>query len=143
MPQSNIILNFGAAAEDLVDGDIVYINSSGLVAKVTSAEAVNAVGVVQGNAKTGKIPGVLVQGRIKGRILVEDTDGAGTYKNPIAAGDLLAISGKAGGTYVVGQAFSKITAAAGKMVARALAANAGTTTGDTYATLDMYINFTN
>ena len=138
---STLILNLGLAGADLLDGDILYIDSNGVLQKNTTVEAVNCVGICVGAVKSGKPVAVLVQGRALVRYLVEDTDGAGTYKAPILSGDLLSIAGKAGGTYVAGQALSKVTLAIGKPVARAIGAAPGTTTGDTYGLIDAVVNF--
>lgn len=135
------------AGEDIVEGDFLTINSDNEVVKNTSAEATNVVGVAYNKANQGEQVGVLVYGLVDNlRVLVEDTDGASGYDSAIAAGDILLISGKAAGTYVVGQACSSTagtgaTGGDGTIVAKALEAVAGSTSEDTYTTIKALVRF--
>jgi len=152
MISHDIILGF-EAAEHLAEGDIVKLNTSGKLAKVSAVEATDAIGIVKsvGNAldadNTGKQVSVLAQGIIDVPVLVEDTDGSSGYDAAIARGSLLVISGKEAGTYVVGQALCAVggtaqtTAVAGMVVGKALEAVAGSTAADTYTTIKAYVNF--
>lgn len=133
----------------LTAGDFVYIGTDGYITKVASAEATNAVGIVYETVAINKPVSVIAQGITDVHVLVEDTDGSSGYDAAIAAGSLLVISGKASGTYVVGQALSAVggtaqtTAVAGMVVGKALEAVAGSTSADTYTTIKAYVNFLN
>ena len=135
------------AAEDLVVGDIVKLDTDGKAAKVSSAEATDAIGIVYGAASAGKQVPVVVEGLATVRVLVEDTDGLSGYDAAVARGAHLVISGKSAGTYGVGQALSASTgtgvstANATTIVAKALEAVAGSTTADTYTTIKAYVRF--
>lgn len=142
------ILKF-EAGEDLVEGDIVKVNSDNEAVKQDSAEAKDSFGIVYNDASEGGMVSVIVRGLINNlRVLVEDTDGTSGYDDPISIGDRLLISGKADGTYVVGQACSTdagtgATGGDGTIVATAMEAVAGVTTDDTYTTIRAYVNFLN
>lgn len=142
------ILAFNAG-EALVEGDIVKLNSSGDAIKVTSAEALDAVGIVYADAGLNERVSVIVRGLLDGvRVLVADTDGEAGYDSAITYGSRLLISGKAAGTYVVGQALSSdqgtgATGGDGTIVAKALEAVAGSDSEDTYTVIKAYVDFIN
>lgn len=144
--QKTEILSFEAGA-DLVEGDIVYLNTDNEAVKVTAAEATNAIGIVYADADEGEQVSVIVRGIATARVLVEDTNGSSGYDDPIARGDQLVISGKAAGTYVAGQALSSTggtgvsTADATTIVGKALGAVAGVSGDDTYTTIKAYVSF--
>ena len=152
MNAKNVILGY-EAAEHLVEGDIVKLNTSGKLVKVAAVEATDAIGIVVSNGSaidsdvTGKMVSVLIEGVATVRVLVEDTDGASGYDKAIVRGDQLVISGKTSGTYVVGQALSAVggtaqaTSVCGMVVGKALEAVAGSASADTYATLKAYVRF--
>jgi len=136
------------AGEDLVAGDIVYLYSDSVVKKISSVEATNAIGMVQGAVSDGDQVAIVAVGIVDGvRVLVEDTDSSSGYDVAIVRGTHLVISGKAAGTYTAGQALSAstgtgvTTANATTIVAKALEAVAGVTTGDTYTTIKAYVKF--
>lgn len=141
------ILSFEAGA-DLVAGDIVELNSDNELIKCTEVEITDAIGIVYADASEGEPCSVIVRGVVDAcHLLVEDTDGSSGYDSAIAYGSLLVISGKTSGTYGVGQALSAVggsaepTPAAGKIVGKSLTKVAGATTGDTYTTGKVYVNF--
>lgn len=137
------------AAEDIVEGDILFIDSDGKAAKETDAEATNVFGIAYNDADSGEYVGVLVRGiHDNVRVLVEDTDSSSGYDSAITAGSRLLVSGKASGTYGVGQALSSdqgtgATAGDGTIVAKAMEAVAGSTSEDTYTQIKCYVDFIN
>lgn len=146
MYQFNEYLSF-EAGEDLVQGDIVKLNTDDEAVKVDSAEETTAVGVCYNDADEGSQVTVLVRGVADYiRLLVEDTDSSSGYDDPIARGDLLVISGKTAGTYTEGQALSSVdgtgaTGDATTIVGRALTAVDGSASDDTYTTGKVFVNF--
>ncbi len=135
------------SAVALTAGDFVYIDTSGDIAKVASVEETKCVGIVYADAAIGKPVSVIVKGLISVHALVEDTDGSSGYDKAIVAGDQLIISGKAAGTYLVGQAVSAVggtaqaTSVCGMVVGKAVEAVAGSDSADTYTTIMALINF--
>lgn len=136
------------ASEDLTAGDIVKLDSNGEAAKVSTAEATDAIGIVYADADEDERVSVVTNGVLDGvHVLVEDTDQSAGYDSAIAQGDHLVISGKASGTYAVGQALSSIdgtsvtTSDATTIVAKALEAVTGSTGEDTYTTIKAYVRF--
>ena len=142
----NNVLRYEAAA-DLVTGDIVKLDTNGKAAKVAAAEATDAIGIVVESTDSGKSAPIITSGIIDVRVLVEDTDSGAGYDAAIARGAHLLISGKASGTYPVGQALSAstgtgvTTADATTLVAKALEAVAGSTAADTYTTIKAKVQF--
>ena len=138
----------GTAGADLAYGDIVKYHTDGTFIKQDSAEATDSIGIVWAAGNDGDLVTVLVRGVIDDlHFLIEDTSGSSGYDSAITHGDLLLVSGKTAGTYGVGQAVSKIdgtgvtTANATTIVARALEANAGSASGDTYGKIKAYVSF--
>ena len=136
------------AGADLVEGDIVYLNTDKELVKVAAVEATNAVGIVYAAASEGEPCSVIVRGIVDlCHLFVEDTDGSSGYDSAIAYGDQMIIAGKASGTYDVGQALSAVggtaqtTSVKGMVVGKSLAIVAGVTTGDTYTTGQVYVDF--
>lgn len=142
MTQKTHIVNLGKAIVDLLEGDIVKKDAAGVVVKVTTAVDKLGMGVVYEDTKFGFEVPVVVVGEVSVRVLVEDTDGAGTYKTPITYGSPLVISGKTGGTFVEGQAFSTLASpVAGSIFGKALAVEAGSTSADTFSIIKAFVNF--
>lgn len=134
------------AAENIVEGDVLYVNADGKAAKVTSAEATNAFGLAYNNANAGDRVSVLVRGLTTVRVLVSATGTAAGYNAAVVPGSRLLISGKAAGTYTEGQALSSdqgvgATGGDGTVVAKALESVAGAAGTDTYTTIRAYVDF--
>ena len=141
------IIGFEAGA-DLVAGDIVYLNTDNEAIKCTAAEVTNAIGIVYSDADEGAQVSVTVRGLVDAaHLLVEDTNGSSGYDSAIAYGSQLIISGKAAGTYTAGQALSAVggtsqtTSIEGMVIGKSLVIVAGVTTGDTYTTGKVYVDF--
>ena len=148
MSDANTHIMSWEAGADLVEGDIVYLNTDNELVKVAAAEATNAVGIVYADAVEGDQCSVIVRGLVDAcHLLVEDTNGSSGYDSAIAYGSQLVISGKTSGTYGVGQALSAVggtgqaTSVEGMVVGKSLAIVAGVTTGDTYNTGKVYVDF--
>ena len=136
------------AGEDLVAGDIVYLNTDGEAVKVAAVEATTAIGIVYSDADEGSMASIIVVGLVDAcHLFVEDTDGSSGYDSAIGYGDQLIISGKTAGTYGVGQALSAVggtaqtTSVEGMVVGKALVIVAGSAAADTYTTGKVYVNF--
>jgi len=147
MNAQNVILSW-EAGEDLVAGDIVYLNTDNELVKVAAAESTVAVGIVYADADEGDNCSVIVQGVVDDcHLLVEDTDGSSGYDSAIGYGDQLVISGKAAGTYTAGQALSAVggtaqtTSVEGMVVGKSLTVVAGSTSADTYTTGKVWVDF--
>ena len=142
MTQKTHIVNLGKATVDLLKGDIVKKDAAGIVIKVTSAVDKLGMGVVYEDTLAGFEVSVVVAGEVSVRVLVEDTDGAGTYKTPITYGSPLVISGKVAGTFELGQAFSTLAApVAGSIFGKSLGVEAGSASEDTYTLIKAFVNF--
>lgn len=149
------------AGEALLPGDFCKLDANGEAVKVDAAESTECVGVVVSTprptsgggfdsfgADAGDRVTLRMRGEVKLWALVEDTDSMAGYDNPISPGDNLLISGKAAGTRTPGQAVSSFggtgqsAADSGLIkVGRALEAEAGSTTADTFSQIRCYVDF--
>ena len=147
MTDAQVEIKKFTAGADLVEGNIVELDSSGHAILCDAAEATNAIGIVYADALDTYPVSIVIRGKIQVNVLIEDTDGSSGFDKAIVPGDRLLVSGKTSGTYGVGQALSAvggtdtITANLGEIVGMALEGNAGSTTADTYATIWAFVSF--